>query len=362
MGDGGATAGQRRLRIIERPRRASVETLQPWALFLFERTERSATVAELATEFLAGLGRDGRLDLDHRSALTRHIVPAFGPLSARDLRAAHIEAWLRSYTAAGYAPLTVRKHLSLLAGLLAYARKTGALDHDPVSAVDPETIPGRQARDPDRSAREMLTLQEVRTILRSGAIRPFNRLFWSVLLLTGARLGEAAGFSWGDWDERRRPLGQLELRQQWHTKLRRFGPTKDKRSRSLPVHPALADLLRRCRAYYARRYGRDPGPDDPLCPMETGTDYTGQRRWTQKTALARWRRDLEVLGLDSHRTVHSTRHTFVSLLINAGAAERPARSLTHAATGGSAYDRYVHLSWEAKCAAVLMLDLGGKTE
>lgn len=357
MGESGAL----KLRDGARPRRARLQDLPPVEQFLRVVEPRTVTLGELAAEYVAQL----RLapGSDRAATVQLHVVDRFGAeTDPRLLRAHRIDAWLEQYAAGGYTSGTRSKHLSALSCLLDYGRRTGALEHDPVAGVTPSLRPTRRSKDPHRSVREALSVAEVRTIVESRAIRPLDRLLWTVLLLTGARIGEAIGLSWEDWDQGASPLGRLTIARQWHTRSQSMRPTKDGGVREVPVHPALRRALVEARRLFFARFGRYPEPHDPICAFDCRSPRRDSIRWTACTARLRWAEDLEALGMRADRTLHSTRHTFVSLLVNAGAPERPARSLTHAVSGGNAYERYVHLSWEAKCAAVMMLDLGGKTE
>lgn len=237
------------LRDSARPRKARASDLAPLESFLRAVEPRAPALAELAEEYLKQLSLSPGSDRD--TIVRLHVVAPFGPaLDLRTLEPRHVDAWLRSQEAAGYAEATRAKHLSVLGCVLEYARRTGALEADPLRGVDPSLRPSRAPRDPHRTTRELLGPVEVATILRSRAIRPVDRLLWSVLLLTGARIGEALGLCWGDWDEWASPLGRLTIERQLNTRTGELTPTKDGGVRDVPVHPELAAALRAGRALF----------------------------------------------------------------------------------------------------------------
>ena len=102
--------------------------------------------------------------------------------------------------------------------------------------------------------------------------------------------------------------------------------TKAQRPRQVPVHPVLAAILADWKlSGWARSMGRPHTADDLIAPGPGG------RPWTVLTALKRFYKDLELLGL-RRRHVHCTRRTFVSLCRDAGARGEILRWITHGPT------------------------------
>jgi len=121
--------------------------------------------------------------------------------------------------------------------------------------------------------------------------------------------------------------------------------------REIPVHPGLAQVLIEWRRLgWKSTYGRSPKDDDLIIPSTEG----GHRSVTY--ALKTFHRDLEVLGLRKRR-LHDCRRTFISLAQDGGASKDVLRFLTHPSPG-DAFDLYSTPSWEARCEAVLCLQVG----
>ena len=66
-----------------------------------------------------------------------------------------------------------------------------------------------------------------------------RRTLYAIELLGGSGRGEAAARRWRDWDEAVAPLGSLLVATSFDSRTHTEGPTKTRRPRRVPVHPAL---------------------------------------------------------------------------------------------------------------------------
>lgn len=336
--------------MVDRPTGAR-GTPSDWRSFVRTRTPRRIAFGPLLRERLTQLLDEGSPSTSDWRSAGRRLVNAFGALQCEDL-AQHpdwVDAWLRALGAEGLAPASREKLKSLLSHFCRYAVETGAMSQNPVRLC--EERPGRAAVDPMRSELEVLDPADLTRLAFDSRIPLERRHLWRVLLLTGCRIGEAGALSWGDVDER-----ELIIRRTWDSKSGRLiERTKTGLHRHVPL-VELRGLLDEARWWVGRVLGRDVLPTDPLCPYL----YAGEvRRWSERTALNRWHDDQAAVGIArpaaGPRRLHSTRHTFVSLLINRwGAQERSVRMITHCdpKTGRDAFERYVHGYWPALVEAV----------
>jgi integrase len=320
----------------------------------------SLTFGELAAAFVHQAKLDGR-DLPHYGAPLRdHLLPAFGHLEAREVTSDLIAAWVRALLSHGYAQGTVASRLSLLGTILRHGVGLGVLDRNPVR--DLPSRPSRAPVDPGKAAGEVLSLEQVRAVL--GALedeQPELRVVLSTLMLTGARVGEASALTWGDL-RAVGPLHQLRIERSWSCRRQCLASTKTGAARSVPVHARLLALLETWRREQRHRLRRPVADTDLICPRTPLRWFEGGVYWGQTTLLRRWHEVLERAGVahpaTGPRRLHAARHTFASLLVRAGAAERSVRAITHDSTAdGSTFSRYVHLDWPSLCEAVLKLEV-----
>lgn len=275
---------------------------------------------------------------DAKSAAVR-VVADLGGLDVADLTPPVIVRWLGSLT--DRAPNRRRGYLWALRGAIQAAMLEGVIDHDPSRGLPRSALPPKRVRPEYRAAELVLTASDVRALLEAAPSS--RRTQWAVVLLAGLRVGEASALRWGDVrpDE---PLDCLSVSRSWSTKRREMGPTKTGAVRRVPVHTALAAMLRAHRATWLSLRARVPRADDLIFPGRREDRPMGEPVW-----LAHWKADLARIGL-SPRPIHSARHTFLSLAIEHGASESAIFACTHG--DSSIRGVYRHWQWPSLCEAV----------
>jgi integrase len=171
------------------------------------------------------------------------------------------------------------------------------------------------------------------------------RMWAAIAFFTGARQGEVCGLRWADWDESALPLGCLTIERQYDGQPLKTAKRLGQRARRVPVHPILASLLRQWRSDFEIVHKRPPRADDPLVPNKK------LQHQTSSASYKGWRRACKELGVES-RTVHATRHTFVSFCRRGGALSDRLERITHNAKG-TVIDQYTHYDWVPLCDVVL---------
>lgn len=235
--------------------------------------------------------RKKRPQLD-RSIFDHHIRPSLGHHALGELDGYRLDAWVQGHIRKRYAPRTINKHIFLMNRLLNMARHWGLI---PFNSFENRRL--RRLPIGDFSQR-FLTHEEIARLLAAcdADSSPHIREFARLLLLTGARYGEALGMVWRDID---RPM-----------RLWRVPRAKGGRSRHIVLGSAALDTLddvRDCN----RRLGLPTGLQDPVfvSPV-TGTHY--------RHFHSAWIRCRKRAGLTDVR-LHDLRHTYASILINSGA-------------------------------------------
>ena len=231
-----------------------------------------------------------RPELD-RYIFDSHIREALGDEKLSDLGREKLEAWVRDHVKKSYAAGTINKHIFLMNRMMNVARHWGLITHNSFEARVLRKLPEgahRQAfLQPDEVGRLLAACQQ--------DLHPQLYHFARLLLLTGARKGEALNANWGHFDLPQRI---------WHVPM-----SKNGRPRRIVLNQAAVDLIEELRSS-AKVYGFPDRPSDPVFyNPRTGKRYD--------SFYAAWYRARDRAGLPTVR-FHDLRHTFASLLINEG--------------------------------------------
>jgi len=201
--------------------------------------------------------------------------------------------------------------------------------------------------------REAYTVAEVAVLTSHHAIDWSTRVLNALCLLAGLREGEACGRRWRDLDDCPKPLAALDVRDQYDGQ-----PLKTKRPRLVPVHPELERILAEWAAVgFEELTCRKPTPDDFIVPRLVGRRVAGH---TKSTYYKAFRQGCIAAGVRA-RSLHSTRHTMITLCRRGGADKDTLTKITHNPKG-DIVDRYTHRDWQELCDVVLCLRLDARLD
>jgi integrase len=277
-----------------------------------------ATFRDAAESWFQGRGQEAdwkpSTRRDYRSALDRHLLPAFGDEPLEAVTAEAIERWR---TRAGLPRRTAVKLTAILHGILERARRTYKLPSNPVDAV-----PRLRLRyNPEEY--DFYSPEEVWALVRAADSEQDGALYLTAAL-SGLRLGELLALRVKDVDftaESIRVMGSVDLREG-------IGTPKSGRGRTVPmvaeVATALAKLLQR---------EHFTGPDDSVFVGATG-------RYLDGSALRRRYRDAQTAAKLRPIRFHDLRHTFGSLAVRQVGAFDVQAYMGHA--DGRTTARYTH--------------------
>jgi integrase len=273
----------------------------------------NVTVAEYAQRWLRLCARLKPISIaGYRGKLDRHLLPALGGLKVRKLHRSMVKDLLAE---------KVREGLSLDSVRLVHATLRAMLN----AAVDDGVIAANPAAGLGRAMRLQIPLgarsESVRALDReqlerflAAALAKAPRFFPMFFLMsrTGLRLGEALALQWGDLDLVRR---ELRVMRALAMVGRRTDTPKSGHGRTVDLSASVCDTLR---ALKARASEAALARGEPLgsfvFPPATGQDGP-MRHLTVETAF---RRCVKAAGLPDHFTPHSLRHSYASLLLQAG--------------------------------------------
>lgn len=183
-------------------------------------------------------------------------------------------------------------------------------------------------------------------------ILPSTRVWNALAFYTGMRQGEVCGRRWRDYDRAPRPLGSLTVETQYLDQPLKTDSDGDLRPRIIPVHPELARVLEWWWAEgFEMVYARKPRLDDFIVPARDG-----EGPHTKSSSYKAWRRACDLVGIEN-RSLHSTRHTFITVARRNGARKEVIERVTHNSSG-DIVDTYTTWDWAPLCEAVQFFRLG----
>lgn len=260
------------------------------------------------------------------------------------LTVADVRKFRDQLKAGGRTAKTVNKYSADIASALRVAVKEGLIVHNVAAAVDPLPV--------DRHERQPFTAKEVGALLRHASSEDWRGLIL-IGVFTGLRLGDARGLRWADIDLEN---GVLHCT-----------PSKTKRKGTkvvIPIHPDLGGFLR------SKAGGREPaepvlptlvdiklGGKDGLSELFVGImDAAGVGRGESREA------DGEAGRTRHSKSFHSLRHTFTSMMLNAGVSPELRMKMT-GHTDTNTHAAYSHAEVEILAGAIgklpnLMPDAG----
>ena len=225
---------------------------------------------------------------DYRGAMNYYVLPRFGNVPIGDIGYLDVEEFVCGLNCSNK---RINNVLVPMRSLLKFALKAGLIDKNPMDLVE-----NLKVGKPDIYP---MSMEEVNLFLENVSSRYRN--FFVVAFFTGMRFGEMSVLKWKNVDFK---LGVIKVRE---TRVRGVeGPPKTKKSvRDVKMLPPVIEALRDQRKYtmgksdyvFLNQYGR------PLLP-----DSVNQHVW--KPALRK-------AGLDD-RSLYQTRHTFATLMLDAG--------------------------------------------
>ncbi|WP_290809160.1 site-specific integrase [Herbiconiux sp.] len=260
--------------------------------------------------------RDGRL------------MPKWGDVRLCDITRHEVKKWAGELRDEGLSPATVQRTVHLLSASL-------------TAAVDAEILPGNVAyrlRLPpaDNTKERYLTKKEQGRLLAQFEDDSVDQALVALLLGTGLRWGEAVGLQVKRVDLQRKMLRVAEV---WDNKSRELKAyPKSKRRRDVPIPPWVARRIKPLMKNSASGF---------VFEIDGNViDYSNWRNRAWSNAIIGAHLD------DGEVTIHTLRHTYASMLVQAGRSlEEIGKLLGHLSPLTT--QRYSHL---AKVASDEVLD------
>lgn len=249
---------------------------------------------------------------DYRYSMNRYVLPRFGNIPIKDIGYLDIRKFVSELTCS---PKRINNVLVPMRSVLKMAFLSEIIEKNPMDRVK-NVKTGKPDIHP-------LSMEEVRTVLEN--VSPRFRNFFIVAFFTGMRFGEMAALKWKNVDFR---LGVIKVRET--RVMEEEGRPKTKKStRDIkmlpPVIEALRDQMKQTVGktdlgyVFLNQYGK------PVLPMPTNTHV--------------WKPALKKSGLDP-RPLYQTRHTFATLMLDAGEHPGWVQKMMGHETLQMIYDKY----------------------
>lgn len=295
------------------------------------------TLNEWASQWLGAYKKGTMKDTSYHQLelLIRYIPEELGNKSMAEILPMHLQKFVNQF-ARNASKSYMDKMRVLLRGLFTDAQANGFCDRNPTAYLKIPRIIERP--------RVSFTAEETRDILCFAAGYERKRIATGIitLLLTGLRRGELLGLKWADLTDRTLEIKRGVFLQNGSPCVEEFVAKTQGSLRTVPLLPEveyyLQSLPRRSEYIFTTRSG------NLLSPYNFSRDYRA------------FFRDLRDAHDVRYLSVHSCRHTFATLTLQAGADLRTVQQLLgHSDIKSTA--RYLHPDLAAKRDAVAKLSL-----
>jgi integrase len=256
---------------------------------------------------------------NYEQHIRRRIGPTLlGSMKMRDVRRLDVQEFVDELLAEGLAPSTVNNILNPIQVLYRRACIRDELFYNPTAQIE---VPNARSTRPKRIASHEEAAELV-------AVLPAEeRPIWATAFYAGLRRGELQGLRCSDIDLERHTITVERGWDQYE------GPIPPKSKASYRTVPILAPLREMLAAHLVRtrRSGEELifGRTEAAAFVSSTVNYHAQDRW-------------ECEGLQSI-TMHECRHTFASLLIDAGANPKALQAFMGHSNIQVTFDTYGHL-------------------
>jgi integrase len=280
---------------------------------------------------------------EYGRALSLRVLPKFGQLSLSELSRAEVQRFVDELLGQDLAPSTIRNTLNPLQAIYRHAVRRDLLAVNPTREVELPADRGRRDR--------IATASEAARLL--AALPAADRPIWATAFYAGLRRGELQALRRSDADL---SCSEIAVQRSWD---QYEGPIPAKSKAGLRTVPIIAVLRGYLEAVEVGDgsdllFGRSSRV--PFSPKSISD--RAKRSWEQ--ANKREHEAAEKEGREAILlrpiTLHECRHTFASLLIDAGVNAKAIQEFMGHATIEETFSRYGHLMPGARDQARQLVD------
>lgn len=267
---------------------------------------------------------------EYARVLRLRVLPEFGSVCLGEVTRADLQSFVDQMLAEQLSASTIRNTMNPLQAIYRHAVRREVVAANPTRDVDLPAARGRRER--------IATAPEAVRLL--DALPQSDRPIWATAFYAGLRRGELQALRGTDID-----LGRSEIHVQrsWDQYEGPVSPKSKAGTRTVPILGVLRERLLAADlpGGSALAFGRDC--TRPFSPEMLGE--RAKRAWRSANQTAREAADDEGAEPELHTpiTLHECRHTFASLLIDAGVNPKAIQEFMGHATIEETFSRYGHL-------------------
>jgi integrase len=295
----------------------------------------------------------------YRSTIDRHIIPMLGHLKLKDIKPAHVQAYIQAVSElpktkrngeadeGKLSPATIQRYLTVLQSILNRAAKLELIALSPAKSEKlaiPKAVAPKIEFYTRQEAAEMLACLEHEDLQFQVLVQ--------IAIHIGARRGEIAALKFSDVDYTKSKITIERAAIKEKDKPTQIKAPKDYEIRTVSINAACLQLIRQLKAEKQReaaRLGSAWQEGDWLFTQWNGTIMNPQ------TPTKQWTKFLARHGLP-HKKFHSLRHSSATLLLFGGVNIKQVKSrLGHGDIETT--NKYLHFIEEADVEASNVLDL-----
>jgi integrase len=269
----------------------------------------------------------------YRASLVLRVLPEFGAHRLSELRRGDVQEFADRLGRGGMASGTIRNTLNPLQAIYRHAVRRDLVPVNPTHDLELPSSRGRRER--------IASAPEAAGLL--AALPAGERALWATAFYAGLRRGELRGLRWSDVD-----LGRSEIRveRSWDEYEGAIDPKSETSARTVPILAILRDYLD------AHKLATDRDDDELVFGRTVADAFVAST--ARHRALAAWgavnEEEREAAEREERKpkllepiTLHECRHTFASLLIDAGANAKAIQAFMGHSTIEMTFDQYGHL-------------------
>lgn len=280
---------------------------------------------------------------EYGRALGLRVLPEFGALQLSELTRADLQDFVDRLLDRKLAASTIRNTMNPLQAIYRHAVRRELVSVNPTREVDLPAARGRREK--------IATASQASRLI--AAVPDSDRAIWATAFYAGLRRGELQALRSSDID-----LGRSEItvERSWDQYEGPIAPKSKAGIRTVPILAVLRDHL----DAHALGTGSDLAfgrkSDEPFAPKTVANP--AKRAWAAVNEREREEAEREGRSPDllPSLTFHECRHTFASLLIDAGVNPKAIQEFMGHATIEETFSRYGHLMPGARDQARELVD------
>lgn len=262
-----------------------------------------------------------------------------GFMSISSIRPEHIQALYNELMEYGYSKSSMKHIKTQIKGSLDQAVKNGLIERNPVHLVD---LPKMEVK-----AVEKAMTRSEQTIFMEQAEGSYLFNLFSLMLITGMRVGEVQGLKYGDIDRKNNIIHiSRTLKFEKGIGFYENSPKTKTSKRSIPLLPIMIKHIDNQRGFW----GEQTSVEDYIFKS---CNFQPLKREQIRTEIDRILRCIRRTGIEfPHVTPHSFRHTFATRAIEEGMSPQVLKTILGHSSLAMTMDLYSHVLPDTKVSAM----------